>query len=138
METLLRAALLEWLRADPALTGALNLIAEEAPRRATPPWLGLVASASTDWSTKTQIGREVRVAFEFHARGDDPRAAAQVTQAVEARITTLPSEQHGFVVASVIFLRARAEQRAANTRAVLLEYRFRLLATDGLQREHTT
>jgi len=26
------------------------------------------------------------------------------------------------------FLRARAEQRGANTRAVLIEYRFRLLA----------
>jgi hypothetical protein len=129
METLLRAALIEWLRADPVLVGLLNSVAEEAPRRATPPWLGLVASASTDWSTKTSKGREVRVALEFHGRGDDPAAAAQVVQAIEARIEDLPSDYPGFHVASLTFLRARAEQRVANTRAVLLEYRFRLFAT---------
>jgi hypothetical protein len=86
METALRAALIGWLRADPALTALLNTITEEAPSRTAPPWLALVASASGDWSTKDQAGREVRVAFEIHARGDDPAAAAAVTRAVEARI----------------------------------------------------
>jgi len=138
METLLRVALLEWLRADPALQSALNQVAEEAPRRATPPWLGLVASASTDWSNKTCKGREVRVALEFHGRGDDPAAAALVVQAIEARIEALPSAQAGFYVASLTFLRARAEQRPSNTRAVLLEYRFRLLAVESQQKGSMT
>jgi hypothetical protein len=128
METALRAALIGWLRADPALTALLNTITEEAPSRTAPPWLALVASASGDWSTKDQAGREVRVAFEIHARGDDPAAAAAVTRAVEARIEALPRAQAGFAVVTITFLRARAEQRAGNRRAVLLEYRFRLLA----------
>jgi hypothetical protein len=128
METDLRAALIGWLRADPALTALLNTITEEAPSRTAPPWLALVASASGDWSTKDQAGREVRVAFEIHARGDDPAAAAAVTRAVEARIEALPRAQAGFAVVTITFLRARAEQRAGNRRAVLLEYRFRLLA----------
>jgi len=128
METPLRAALLEWLRADPALANLLNSIAEEAPTRTAPPWLGIVASASTDWSTKDHAGREVRVALEIHCRGDDPETAAGIVEAVEARVAALPRAQAGFHIATTAFLRARAEQRPGNLRAVLLEYRFRLLA----------
>jgi hypothetical protein len=129
METELRAALLAWLRSDAALSAAINMVAEEAPPRASPPWLGLVASAATDWSTKDRTGREVRVAIELHLRGDDPGAAGALADAVAARIAALPRAQPGFEIASTGFLRSRAEQRPRNTRAMLIEYRFRLLAT---------
>jgi len=131
METRLRAALLEWLRADAILANLVNTIAEEAPSRTAPPWLGLVASASTDWSTKDRTGREIRVALELHCRGDDPGTAAAIVPAIEARVEALPRAQSGFEIATTTFLRARAEQRPANTRAVLLEYRFRLLSTEN-------
>ena len=126
MESTLRAALIEWLRSGPALA-ALNSVAEETPVAATPPWLGIAASASADWSTKDARGREIRVALELHCRGDDPATAATLVRAIESRIEALPRLQDGFAIASTLFLRARAEQRAANTRAVLLEYRFRVL-----------
>lgn len=129
METELRAALLAWLRTDAILANLLNAVAEEAPARAAPPWLGIAASASTDWSTKDRPGREVRVALELACRGDEPGTAAAATRAIEARIEALPRAQTGFTIASQAFLRARAEQRAGNLRAVLLEYRFRLLAS---------
>ena len=64
METRLRAALLDHLRADPALMDAINLVDEAEVERASPPWLALVASASTDWGTKTEAGREVRILVE--------------------------------------------------------------------------
>ncbi|KHK92378.1 DUF3168 domain-containing protein [Novosphingobium malaysiense] len=128
MEIALRAALIAWLAADPALSGQLNAVVEEAPSRTSPPWLALAASASTDWSCKTASGREVRVALELHCRGDAPGAAADLVTAIEARIENLPRAQTGFAVATIRFLRARAEQRGQNRRAVLLEYRFRLLA----------
>jgi len=128
METELRAALVAWLRSDAVLANLLNAVTEEAPARAAPPWLGLAASASGDWGTKDRAGREVRVAFELHCRGDDPGTAGAVTRAVEARIEALPRAHDGFAVATIRFLRARAEQRPGNLRAVLLEYRFRLLA----------
>jgi len=127
METQLRAALLAWLRADPALIGKLNAIEEEAPVRTAIPWLGVAASASVDWSTKECNGREVRLALELHMRGDDPATGAQTIAAVENRIETIPAAQGGFSIVSVRFLRARAEQRTGNVRAILLEYRFRLL-----------
>ncbi|MCJ2189137.1 DUF3168 domain-containing protein [Novosphingobium beihaiensis] len=128
MEIALRAALLDWLRADPALCDQLNAIAEEAPSRTSLPWLAISASASTDWSCKTAPGREVRVALELHCRGDRPDAAAALVSAIEARIESLPRAQTDFDAVSVQFLRARAEQRRESRRAILLEYRFRLLA----------
>jgi hypothetical protein len=130
MESELRAALIGWLRDDPALANLINAVTEEAPSRASPPWLGIAASASADWSTKDRRGREVRVALELHCRGDDPGAAAATVAAIEGRVEALPRSQAGFEVVSVAFLRARAEQRAGNRRAVLLEWRFRVLADD--------
>lgn len=128
MEVPLRAALIAWLAADPALAGTLNAVVEEAPSRTALPWLAIAASASADWSTKEQVGREVRVAVELHCRGDRPDTAASLVAAIENRVASLPAAQSGFRVVTTQFLRARAEQRGANTRAILLEYRFRVLS----------
>lgn len=128
MEIALRAALLDWLAADPLLASGLNAIAEEAPLRTALPWLAIAASAATDWSVKEAAGREVRVAFELHCRGDRPDCALALSAAIEARIAAMPAGQNGFRLISAQFLRSRAEQRAGGIRAVLIEYRFRLLA----------
>lgn len=128
METLLRAALLDWLRTAPAPLDALTAIEEEAPPRASAPWLAIAASASADWSTKTERGREIRIALELNTRDDDPATDAALAAAVEERIESLPPDQPGFAVVTIQFLRARSERRAANTRATLVEYRFRCLA----------
>lgn len=128
MEIPLRASLIAWLAAGPALAGQLNAIVEEAPTRTALPWLALAASASADWSCKDRAGREVRVALELHCRGDRPDVASALVNAIEARVAALPAAQAGFRVVTATFLRARAEQRPANTRAILLEYRFRVLA----------
>lgn len=127
MEIALRAALIAWLKADAALTAQLNAVVEEAPSRTALPWLAIAASASADWSAKDRTGREVRIALELHCRGDQPESAASLTAAIESRIATLPAAQTGFRIVTAQFLRARAEQRGASTRAVLMEYRFRVL-----------
>jgi hypothetical protein len=131
MEVPLRAALLAWLAADPKLAANLNAVVEEAPARTSLPWLAIAASASTDWSTKSHTGREVRIALELHCRGDAPDAAGDLVAAIEAQIATLPRDQAGFTVTSSRFLRARAEQRAESRRAILIEYAFRVLALTG-------
>lgn len=128
MELALRAALIAWLSCDAALAQRLNAVVEEAPSRTSLPWLAIATSASTDWSTKTTPGREVRIAFELHCRGDRPDTAADLVSAIEARIEAMPAVQPSFRIASTAFLRARAEQRAESRRAILVEYRFRLLA----------
>lgn len=128
MEIALRSALVAWLAADPALAGELNAVVEEAPSRTSLPWLAIAASASADWSVKDTPGREVRVALELHCRGNEPASAAGLVSAIEARIETLPRQQTVFHVATILFLRARAEQSGESRRVILLEYRFRLLA----------
>lgn len=128
MELAFRAALLAWLAADPALSGSLNAIVEEAPSRTALPWLALTASASADWSAKDIAGREVRVALELNYRGDDPLSEAALVGAVERRVESLPMAQDGFRIASLTFLRARAEQRGEARRALVIEYRARVLA----------
>ena len=127
MEVLLRAALIAWLTSDPALA-VLNSVTEEVPLKPSAPWLAIAASASVDWSTKDAAGREVRIALELHCRGDAPGTAADLVTAIEARVAGLPRTQAGFSIAGTQFLRARAELRDRNTRAILLEYRFRVLA----------
>ena len=128
METLLRAALLDWLRADPAIRDAINLVDEAEAHRAVMPWLALVASASADWSGKTHDGREIRVALELRHRGDLPGDAADLLRAIERRVESLPAGQGGFRIVSVRFFRARHERRARNERASLIEYRLRAIA----------
>jgi hypothetical protein len=127
MENDLRAALIAWLAADPALA-AINAIEEEAPLSVTPPWLGIAASASTEWGTKDRTGREIRVALELESHTDLTAGDAGLLSAIERRVLDLPPFQPGSELASIRFLRSRSEARADNRRAALLEYRFRLFA----------
>lgn len=126
MENNLRAALIAWLRADPALAG-INAIEEESPVSASPPWLGIAASASIDWGSKDRPGRETRIALELQTRTDRTAADSPLLGAIERRVLALPPFQAGFELASIRFLRSRSEARDDNRRAALLEYRFRIL-----------
>lgn len=127
MENFLRAELIGWLRADPDLAG-INAIEEETPVSASAPWLGIAASASTDWGTKDRPGREVRIAIELESRADEPDADGPLVSAIERRVLNLPPFHDGFELASIRFLRARSEERANNLRGALLEFRFRIFA----------
>ena len=65
METAFRSALVAWLRADTLLADLVNGIEEESPVAASPPHIAIAASASTDWSSKTSSGREVRLGLSW-------------------------------------------------------------------------
>lgn len=125
MENLLRAALIGWLRSDPALA-ALNAVEEENPLSVSPPWLGISASASIDWSTKDRAGRETRIALELVTRGDEPASNGSMIAAIDRRVEAMPVAQPGFDLINIRFLRARTQRRPNNLRAALLEYSFRL------------
>ena len=129
MESALRTALIDWLRSDGELATSLNAVDEEAPSPAPAPSLAIAASAAADWSTKTAQGREVRIAFELLDRNDDATRTATLATRIEHRIATLPAVQQGLRVVVTQFLRSRTERRPRNMRAVLLEYRFKILET---------
>ncbi len=126
MENHLRTTLITWLRDDPALS-AINAIEEESPLKASAPWLGIAASASTDWGTKDRQGREVRIALELESRADEPDADAGLLKTIERRVLDLQPFHAGFELVSIRFLRARSERREFNLRGALLEFRFRIL-----------
>lgn len=130
MELAFRAAVVAWLAADPTLAEGLNAIVEEAPIKTALPWLALTASASTDWSNKSGRGRDIRVALELNYRGYQQLAEMDLIGAIEARMESLPADQSasGFQIASLTFLKARAEQRGEALRSLVLEYRARVLA----------
>ena len=128
MELLLRAALLDWLAADPDLAEAFHSIAEDPPAAAAPPWIALAASAAADWGAKERRGAEVRVALEVHQRGDTPADLAAPVEALHRRIADFPFAHDGFELASLRFLRSRHERRERIVRATLIEYRFRIFA----------
>ncbi|MGI8942632.1 MAG: tail completion protein gp17 [Qipengyuania sp.] len=128
METRFRHDLVEWLRADSVLASLVNAVEEESPAEASPPWIGIAASAASDWSSKDRVGREVRVALEFVDRSGDPSTTAEIVARIEMRIATMPPLQPGYRLVMTQFLRSRAERRKRALRAALLEYRFLLLA----------
>lgn len=128
MEMLFRRDLVAWLAADPVIAATCNAVGEESPVAASPPHLAIAASASADWGAKGTPGRELRVALQLTLREDDPATAAALIDAVESRVATLPPAQGGYRVVVTQFLRSRAERRAGNLRAVLIEYRFLILA----------
>jgi len=125
MEVLLRAALLAWLAGSPEMSAMVSTITEEKPARPTLPWLSIASSAAIDWSTKTEVGQEVRIALELQCRGDLPDAAASLVTAIDAHVRSLPAAQTGFAIVGRQFMRSRSEQRSPTTRAILMEYRFR-------------
>ena len=127
MESDVRTYLIDWLRSDPALSGNINAIEEESPVQASAPWVGIAASASTDWSHKSGVGREVRIALELVGRGDDASATGAMANAIEQRIATMIADDAPFCLVAAQFLRSRAERRPRGLRAILLEYRFRVL-----------
>ena len=129
MESALRTSLVDWLASDTELSASLNAVQEEGPSPAPAPTVSIAASASADWSTKTSTGREVRLALELLDRSDDPATSAAIATRIEQRIATMAPAQPGFRIVSTQFLRSRVERRARSIRAVLLEYRFRLLST---------
>lgn len=131
METRFRSDLVAWLRSDAALAQGCNAIEEESPIAASPPWIGIAASAAAEWGAKGTPGREVRVALELLDRGESPDATAALVDALETRIATLPAAQDGYRVVVTQFLRSRAERRPQGKRAVLVEYRFLILAEPG-------
>ena len=123
----LRRAVTDWLRADAELSARLNTIAEEGPVPSPLPSLAIVASAGADWSSKTTSGRDIRLALELQDRSDDGDATGALAHRIEQRIATLDPDQPGFRIIVTQFLRSRVERRARSIRAVLFEYRFRIL-----------
>lgn len=126
-EAVFAAALLTALRDYPPLADAVNAIDPTPAVRAAVPYVEIGAVQSRDWSTKTELGRELRFTVSIFDQNEQAERLAALMADAEAAIGAMPRGLPGWRVVSCVFLRSRVD-RGANPWTGILDYRARLLA----------
>jgi hypothetical protein len=124
----LQAAAIAALQAHPALSATLSGVFDIPPPRTIFPYISVADGLSTDWSTKTQIGRDVRLALTLWDDGEEPTRLQQLAGHAEDAVAALPRDLPGWRIASCVFLRQLVSRDPAGPMAALVEYRVRMLA----------
>lgn len=122
----LQKAVVAHLSADPALA-ELTGIYDGPPPRAAFPYAAIGDGLVSDWSTKTEAGREVRFAVTLWDDGEVPARLRRLTGAVEAAMGTLPRTLADGRIISLIFLRTLIARDPAGPWGGLVEHRIRIL-----------
>ncbi len=122
----LQQAVIAHLSAHPTLA-ELTGVHDGAPPRAAFPYAAIGDGLVTDWSTKTEQGREVRFAVTLWDDGEVPARLHRLTGAVEAAMATLPRTLEGGRIASLVLIRSLIARDAAGPWAGLVEHRIRIL-----------
>lgn len=123
----LQQALVAALGGAEGIAGVASGVFDGPPARAAFPYLAIGEGLSFDWSTKTQRGREHRVAVTAWDDADrTPRLMALLSAAADA-IEGLPRDLPGHRIASLVLLRERVLRDPAGPLAGLIEYRVRTL-----------
>jgi Protein of unknown function (DUF3168) len=123
-----QAAAIAALQTHPVLAQSLSGIYDGPPVRAAFPYISLAGSLSTDWSTKTAIGREIRLALTVWDDGEEPARLHNLMSHAEEAIAAMARDLPGWRVASNVFLRSLVARDAAGPWAGLVEHRVRVLA----------
>jgi Protein of unknown function (DUF3168) len=98
------------------------------PPRAAFPYIVISESPVTDWSTKTEQGREIRLALTLWDDGEVAQALRFLMVTVEAAMDIFPRDLPGWRVASLVFLRSLISREPDAPCAALIEYRIRIIA----------
>lgn len=125
----LQAALVTVLQSHPVLADELTGVYDGPPPRAAFPYVSIGDGLSSDWSTKTANGREIRIALTVWDDGESAARLHQLVGHVEDAVAALPRDFGGWRVASCIFLRSFVARNPAAAWAGLIEYRIRMLRT---------
>ncbi len=124
----LQSAVVAALQAHPALSATLSGVFDIPPPRAAFPYIAVADRLSTDWGTKTQTGREVRLALTLWDDGEQPTRLQQLAGHAEDAMAALPRDLLGWRIASCVFLRQLVSRDPTGPMAALVEYRVRMLA----------
>jgi Protein of unknown function (DUF3168) len=124
-----QTALVAALETHPALAVALSGVYDGPEPRAAFPYISVTDGLVSDWSTKTAIGRELRMALTVWDDGEEATRLHDLIGHVEDAVAALPRDLPGWRVVSVLFLRSLVARDAAGPWAGLVEYRLRVLAT---------
>ena len=122
----LQSALVAQLLAAPEL-GGLTGIYDGPPTRAAFPYLSIGSSAISDWSTKTEAGREIRLALTLWDDGTQPTRLYALVAALERAVLALPRGLPGWRIASLTYVRSFIARDPQGPWAGLVEHRVRML-----------
>ena len=125
---ILQAAAVSVLEAHPVLATKLTGVYDGPPPRAALPYVSIADGLTSDWSTKTARGREIRLALTVWDDSEQASRLSSLITHVEDAIAAMPRDLPGWRIASLIFLRSMIVRDAAGPWAGLVEYRVRMLA----------
>jgi hypothetical protein len=97
-----------------------------APVQAAYPFATVDGGLETDWSHKSGVGREVRLAVTIRDKGERPERIQQIEAQAEAAISGLGGATGNWRVVSMNFMRSRLVREETGWAAVI-EYRARML-----------
>lgn len=122
----LREAILKTLRTDAEIMAHVNGVFNERPLVATPPYIELLGSTSSDWSSKSFIGREVRISIALRSAAQEDAPSISVLPLIENLMLKLPNELPHHRIINNQYLRSRSGHDADGRWTIVLSYRFRL------------
>jgi hypothetical protein len=117
-------ALVTALAAAPGLA-ALTGIYDGPPADAAFPYCAVSDGTTTDWSTKTEQGREHRLSIALWDDGVQPGRLHALLAASEEVIAALPRDLAGQRIVSLAFLRSRVVRDAAGPWVARSDWRVR-------------
>ncbi len=126
--TSVQAAAIAALETHPVLAQTLTGIYDGPPPRAAYPYIAITDGLSSDWSTKTQTGREIRLAITVWDDGEEATRLHNLMGHAEEAIAAMARDFAGWHVASNVFTRSLIARDPAGPWAGLVEYRIRMLS----------
>jgi Protein of unknown function (DUF3168) len=124
----LQSALVTALEAHPVLAEALTGVFDGPPPRSAFPYVSISDGITTDWSTKTAFGREIRIGLTVWDDGESATRLHQLIGHVEDAVAALPRDLTGWRIASCVFIRSFVTRNPAAAWAGIVDYRIRMLS----------
>lgn len=126
---ILQAALVTALETHPVLADELTGVFDGPPPRAAFPHVSINDGTVADWSTKTALGRELRIGLTVWDDGESATRLHQLIGHVEDAVAAVPRDLANWRIASIVFLRSFVARNPAGAWAGVIDYRIRMLST---------
>lgn len=121
----LQAALVAALMGADGIAGVASGVFDGAPPRAAFPYVVIGDGLSFDWSTKTERGREHRLAVTAWDEAGRTARLGGLVAGIEAAVAALPATLPSHRIVSVAPVRSRILRTAGGPWAGLVEHRVR-------------
>ena len=98
------------------------------PMQASVPYGVVEIGPETDWSHKSGLGRELRLALTLHDKGERPVRLRRLMGEAEQALSAMARDTDDWRIATLHWLRSRTMRDAQGGWAGVIEFRVRILA----------